>query len=143
MTASPFNMFSPFSQSIGRFLYDPVTSWQGAFSPSFVFNNNPQDAPIEAHVLAEVGSYGKQLGVLIRVVDLLQKTVDRAGLGEEQLAALKAFETLRDEATEAAKEFRSRVSAEDILDLARAFSANRTTFEKAALREDLDRALRK
>ena len=48
MSAFPFNMFSPFSEAIGKFLYDPVTNWQGAFSPSIVFNANPQDAPIEA-----------------------------------------------------------------------------------------------
>lgn len=136
-------MFSPFSQTIGRFFYDPATNWQGAFSPSFVFNNNPQDAPIEAHVLAEVGSYGKQLGVLIRVADLLQKRIDRTGLDEDQAAALTAFDKLRDDATAAAKEYRSRVSADDILDLAKAFSENRSAYEKAALREDLDKALRK
>jgi len=56
----PLKLMGPFSQSIGRFLYDPVTNWQGAFSPSFVFNANPQDAPIEGHVLSRTGSYGKQ-----------------------------------------------------------------------------------
>lgn len=141
MPSFPFDMFSPFTQSIGKFLYDPVTNWQGAFSPSIVFNANPQDAPIEAHVLSEVGSYGKQLGVLIHAVDILQKGLDRKALDDDQRAALKAFDELRDDATKAACEFRRRISAEDIEAQVQAFRDHRTLFERAALRQRLDKLL--
>jgi hypothetical protein len=141
VSAFPFNMFSPFSEAIGKFLYDPVTNWQGAFSPSIVFNANPQDAPIEANVLSKVGSYGKQLGILIRVVDILQAQVKRDTLDETQVAALAAFDTLRDGATKAAADFRAQVSADDILDLAKAFREHRGALESRVLREKLDEAL--
>jgi hypothetical protein len=141
LPAFPFNMFSPFSQAIERFNYDPSTNWQGAFSPSIVFNANPEDAPIEAHVLGEVGSYGKQLGILIRVVDLLQARLDRAGLDETELAALKAFDALRDGASAAADQFRNRVSADDILDLAKTFGEHKGAFERQVLRDKLDKLL--
>jgi hypothetical protein len=144
VSAFPFNMFSPFSEAIGKFLYDPVTNWQGAFSPSIVFNANPQDAPIEANVLSKVGSYGKQLGILIRVVDILQEqmtTQNRGKLDEAQVAAVAAFKTLRDDATDAANAFRAQVSADDILDLAKAFRAHKSAAESTALRQQLDEAL--
>jgi hypothetical protein len=141
LPAFPFNMFSPFSQAIERFIYDPTTNWQGAFSPSIVFNANPQDAPIEAHVLGEVGSYGKQLGILIRVVDLLQTRIKRDGLDETELAALKAFDTLRDDASAAADEFRSRITADDILEQVKTFGEHKTAFERQALRDKLDKVL--
>jgi hypothetical protein len=141
MVPFPFNMFSPFSQAIDRFMYDPVTNWQGAFSPSIVFNANPQDGPIEAHVLSKAGSYGKQLGVLIRAVDVLQSRLDRNDLGAEQVAALKAFDELRDDATEAANDFRSRASADQILDLATSFRKHHGAEEVETLRRSLDKAL--
>jgi hypothetical protein len=139
----PFNMFSPFSQAIDRFLYDPVTNWQGAFSPSIVFNANPQDAPIEAHVLSKTGSYGHQLGVLISAVDVLASKLDRAGLSAEQTAALKAFDTLRDDATKAAKDFRSQVSADQVVGLASTFKQGHSAGEVEDLRGKLDELLAK
>ena len=141
MSAFPFNMFSPFSEAIGKFLYDPVTNWQGAFSPSIVFNANPQDAPIEANVLSKVGSYGKQLGILIHVVDILQFQLKRDKLDEADVAALQAFDALRDGATAAADAFRAKVSADDILDLAKAFRQHQGVVASKVLRDKLDDAL--
>jgi hypothetical protein len=142
MSAFPFNLFSPFSQTVGRFLYDPTTNWQGAFSPSIVFNANPQDAPLEANVLSKVGSYGKQLGVLIRVIDLLQSRLDPSSLDPDETAAIKAFEDLRDGATAAAEAFRSQVSASDIVELAKAYRAHQSPYAVQSLRESLDAALK-
>ena len=141
MAPFPFNMFSPFSQAIDKFLYDPVTNWQGAFSPSIVFNANPQDAPIEAHVLSQTGSYGKQLGVLIAAVDVLQTKLDRAGLAPDQAGALAAFDKLRDDATAAAADYRSRISADQLAELATTFAKHHDPDEVAALRKRLDTAL--
>jgi len=137
----PLKLMGPFSQSIGRFLYDPVTNWQGAFSPSFVFNANPQDAPIEGHVLSRTGSYGKQLGVLIRAVDALQAGIDHSKLAPEQVGDLERFGALRDAATKAADEFRERVSAEDVMDLVKAYAEHRSAPERRLLLADVRRAL--
>jgi hypothetical protein len=143
MVPFPFNMFSPFSQAIDKFLYDPVTNWQGAFSPSIVFNANPQDAPIEAHVLSKTGSYGHQLGVLIAAVDVLASKLDGSGLSSEQVAAIKAFDTLRDDATKAADDFRGQVSADQILGLASAYKQGHAVGDIKALRDKLDELLTK
>jgi CHAD domain-containing protein len=132
---------SPFTQSIGRFTYEPATNWQGAFSPSIVFNANPQDAPIESHVLSQTGSYGKQLGVLIRAIDALQAGVDRSKLTPERQEGLELFDKLRKKATEAAEEYRERVSADDVVDLVKAFAAHRSDFEKRVLATDIRRIL--
>jgi len=137
----PFNMFSPFSQAIDKFLYDPVTSWQGAFSPSIVFNANPQDAPIEAHVLSKTGSYGKQLGVVIHTLDVLQSRLDRKGLDGDEVAALEAFDKLRDSATAAAEEFRGGVTADQIVDLAETYRKRHGPGDLEALRARLDKLL--
>jgi len=141
MVPFPFNMFSPFSQAIDKFLYDPVTNWQGAFSPSIVFNANPQDAPIEAHVLSRTGSYGRQLGVLIHALDVLQSRLDRASLDPDEQAALKAFDGLRDSATTAADEFRGAVSADQIAGLAESYRKSHGASDLEALRARLDKLL--
>jgi hypothetical protein len=141
VTSFPLNWMSPFTQSIGRFTYEPATNWQGAFSPSIVFNANPQDAPIESHVLSRTGSYGKQLGVLIRAIDALQDGIDRSKLKQGQLDDLERFNDLRDEATKAAKDFRERVSAEDVVDLVKAYADRRSAPEKRVLLADIRRVL--
>jgi hypothetical protein len=53
--------------------YLPRTSW---FSHFITINNNTQDAPIEEHVLGEVGSYGLQLGEILDAMTVLIKVVE-------------------------------------------------------------------
>lgn len=138
--------FSPFSQTIGKFLYDPVTNWQHFFNPQVIFNYNPQDQPVEAHVLAKVGSYGSQISTLIDVVDILQRELiqrlpPRADLTKADLKALKEFDRLRDVAKQAVDEFRGRITADDIVKAAKDLKEREPT-KVEKLREDLDKALK-
>jgi len=75
------------------------------------------------------------------VVDLLQKRIDRASLDESETKALGAFDKLRDEATAAARDFRTRVTADEIAKLVESFGEDRTAFERQALRERIDKLL--
>jgi hypothetical protein len=48
---------------------------------------------VEAQVLEDVGSYGRQLGRLADAVEVLIATLDRNSLSPEQQVAISAFET--------------------------------------------------
>jgi hypothetical protein len=50
------------------------------------------DSALEPKILQSVGSYGRQLGHLFDVVDVLVRKLDRAGLTAPELAAIKTFE---------------------------------------------------
>ena len=60
----------------------------------FIFNFGATPAPeVEAQVLEDVGSYGRQLGRLADAVEVLVATLNRNSLSPEQQAAISAFET--------------------------------------------------
>lgn len=141
MVDSPWSLFSPFSQTFGKFVNEPVTSWQRFFNPQVVFNYNPQDEPIEAHVLSRVGSYGSQISTIIDAIDILQRRLlPRDEVDGADLEALTAFDALRDSASQAVDEFRGRVSADDIVSAAKALR-QRDPGGAKALRERLDAEL--
>ncbi len=48
---------------------------------------------VEASVLEEVGSYGRQIGRLADAVEILLATLDRNSLSDAQRSAIAAFET--------------------------------------------------
>jgi len=48
---------------------------------------------VEARVLEDVGSYGRQIGRLADALEVLVATLDRNSLSPEQQAAISAFET--------------------------------------------------
>lgn len=64
---SGFDLFPWFK----NFLYNPATDWQRFINPQFNVTLNQGDAAIENHVLARAGSYGKQLGRVQEVLDVL------------------------------------------------------------------------
>jgi len=71
MSDMPWSWLSPFSQTFDKFVNNPVTNWGRFFNPQMIFNYNPEDAPIEAHVLSKVGSYGSQISTLLDMVAVL------------------------------------------------------------------------
>jgi hypothetical protein len=91
----------PLSQVLSQFLrvwnYRPVTSWDDFFNPQFVINANSGDAAVENDVLAQVGSYGKQLGVIIDALSLVISTIAFNRLLPSERQVLDRFETLRDQ----------------------------------------------
>jgi len=140
MADSPWSMLSPFSQTFGRFLYDPVTNWQRFFNPQVVFNYNPQDQGVEAHVLERVGSYGSQLSTLIDAIQALKDRIELGAWSETGANAMTEFEALRSSAEKAVGEYRGQIGADEIVSAAKALKA-RDPDGAMALRERLDAAL--
>lgn len=96
------------------FTYFPTTNWQHAFSPTIYFGSNVQDAPVEQHVVDQVGSYGYQLN---RIIDLLKVAVDEGqlkGKNEREKQVIAKFLTLAKNADQAAKEFKGEVTEESV-----------------------------
>ena len=137
MPESPFSLFSPFSQVIKSFVNEPVTNWQHFFNPQVNFNYNPQDAPVEAHVLSRVGSYGSQLSTLIDAINVLQMHLPRAGLAPAEINALDAFVDLRNKAAQAVEEFNGNVTVDSIVSAAESLQ-QRDPGSLAQIRAKLD-----
>jgi hypothetical protein len=95
-------MWFPFQDALKYFdtlkNYSPATNWQRFFNPQFFITYNSEDAEVENHVLAKVGSYGSQLGKIISVLDVL---VARLPQSEFTLKPLREFRQLSDQVKEA------------------------------------------
>lgn len=139
-----FDVLSPFSQDFRDFNYSPATRWDHFFSPQIVFNSNPDDMPVESHVLQQVGSYGKQLGVLLDAVGVLCEQLPKgAALSPEQHRAVQKLQTLRKRAKQASETANSRMEPEPvdefIRQLRRIRKLNPARYQQVAYR--LERAL--
>lgn len=73
--AHPSEATSALENLFRQFIVAPWTNWDNAFSPVFnpqvIISENAGDAGVEAHVLSQAGSYGKQLGLVIDTLLLL------------------------------------------------------------------------
>jgi hypothetical protein len=142
MSDMPWSWLSPFSQTFDKFVNNPVTNWGRFFNPQMIFNYNPEDAPIEAHVLSKVGSYGSQISTLLDMVAVLRRRLPTEALDERDAQSVKAFDDLCDTAQKAVDEFRGAMTADDIIAAARAFQ-KRDPAGAERLRDRLDTALEK
>lgn len=84
----------PFENLMKNFMINPITSWKKFFNPQFYFSYNTGDEDVENTVLAQVGSYGKQLGQIIDALDVLVDRVPVKELKPEQQCALAEFRKL-------------------------------------------------
>jgi hypothetical protein len=82
---------SPFE----NFTIDPMTNWERMYNPQFIINYNGDDVGIENTVLRQAGSYGKQLGKLFDVLDVLIAHLDPQVLKPEEQKALEDFRQLQ------------------------------------------------
>src|SRR5260221_9936394 len=91
----------PFSRLIPQFLrtwnYRPATSWEHFFNPQFFINSNPDDVAAENDVLAQVGSYGKQLGTIIDALGVVVAKLAETDLAAGDRRALERFKDLTDD----------------------------------------------
>jgi hypothetical protein len=85
-------------------MINPMTSWQRFFNPQFYINYNTGDVDVENNVLQQVGSYGKQLGQIIDVLDVLVARVPQNELTFQERSALAVFRTLSEQVTAAVTE---------------------------------------
>lgn len=91
------------SQNLRDFVYLPSTVWREFFRPTYYFGCNVNDVDVEQEVLAEVGSYGKQLNkILDALVVLIKVDEDRmTGLTEDEKLALYALKSMQLQASKA------------------------------------------
>lgn len=120
MMPFPFSLFSPFNQIFEKFVNQPVTDWRNFYSPNVVFQYNPEDEQLEQHVLRKVGSYGRQLGLVIDMIQLIRSQLPMAAsaLSESERALVKEFDSLVDDVNDAINDYRGRpalpVDAKDV-----------------------------
>jgi hypothetical protein len=99
---APFDLFSPFKY----FNVAPVTDWERFVNPQFNVTINQGDAAVENRVLAAAGSYGRQLGRMQEVLDVLIARLPAGELTAVQARSIEKYRELRTSvvtAVEAAK----------------------------------------
>jgi hypothetical protein len=84
----------PFQRAFEHFTIDPRTSWDRLFNPQLFISLNSADAGIENQVLGEVGSYGRQLGRVIDVLEVLVARLDPAELTPLERRSVDRFKEL-------------------------------------------------
>ena len=102
---------TPLEEAFRRFTVAPWTNWANAFSPVFnpqlIISENPEDAAVENHVLSEVGSYGKQLGVIIDALGvLIARTLDRSQLTPGEHRIVDDLQELAEQVEQAVADYR-------------------------------------
>ncbi len=116
----PLSIWSPFQQYTETFLNNPWTNWYRFFNPMTSIQRtlnaqffpvhvnwrNYEDAGVEAHVLSEVGSYGKQLSIILSVLDVLLARLDRSDLMPRERLCLDRFYELRQQVNAAITDYR-------------------------------------
>lgn len=100
---SGFDLFPWFK----NFLINPVTDWQRFINPQFNVTFNQGDAAIENHVLARAGSYGKQLGRVQEVLDVLLERLPPPPLSATEQRSINKYRQTRDEVVAAVNEAKS------------------------------------
>ena len=84
----------PFQDAFERFTINPITNWQRFINPQFFINYNAGDVEVENNVLQQVGSYGKQLGKIINVLEVLVARLPQDELTSRERRALDEFRDL-------------------------------------------------
>lgn len=94
----------PFSNFLRMWDFRPNTQWLDHF---ITINwRNSGDAPVEQHVLGEVGSYGYQLSRILDAVNLLVSKLDLADLAADQQKVVVRLQDLATEVDRAVQGFR-------------------------------------
>lgn len=105
---SPSALASPFEHLLERWWFEPVTIWAETFrsfiNPQVIINNM-EDLEVEREILKQVGSYGKQLSLQSKVIDLLLAHV-RDELTDEERVILDQYRTLQAQITSVLQEYR-------------------------------------
>jgi len=85
----------PITFPFAEFLISPQTSWKRFVNPQFFFTYNLGDAAIENHVLRRAGSYGKQLGKILDVLDVLVRHLPAEALTASERRTVEELVELR------------------------------------------------
>jgi hypothetical protein len=106
----------PFQQAFEHFWITPQTSWDRFFNPQVFVSLNSGDAAVESHVLRKVGSYGKQLGRILDVLDVLVARLPAEVLTPAERQAVDAFRDLSRRVDAAVEDYRGPRRAGPTLD---------------------------
>ena len=132
--AAGFDLFPWFK----NFNVSPITDWQRFINPQFNVTINEGDAAVENHVLSRAGSYGRQIGRMQEVMDLLIEHVERDGLSALKQRSIDKYKETRAKVVSAVEEGRladANGSVDRWLDeLARMRDADRPRFDEFARR---------
>ena len=120
---SHFDVFPWFK----NFNINPVTDWQRFINPQFNVTVNQGDAAIENHVLARAGSYGRQLGRMQEVLDMLIARMPPPPLSDVEARSIEKYRQIRSEVVAAVDEAKPAEGAADL---------DRWLDDLAALREN-------
>ena len=87
------SMRSPFSGDVTQSIlpWTFFSRFLGQFGFININNAKTPDPGLETTIVEEVGSYGRQIGRISDVLDVLVGTLDRSKLSEKQLFAITAF----------------------------------------------------
>jgi len=112
MLPFPFSLFSPFNQVFEKFVNAPSTDWRNFYSPNVVFQYNPEDEALEQHVLRKVGSYGRQLGLVIDMLQLVRAHLPIADttLSQTERELVREFDAMSHEVRDAISSYRAQQS---------------------------------
>jgi hypothetical protein len=99
----------PFANILKTWNFVPRTQWLDHF---ITINNNGNDAPVEQHVLTEVGSYGKQLS---DILDALEVIINHVGqiqpFDADEAGPIDALKKLHTDTKDAVTRFRNNPAA--------------------------------
>jgi hypothetical protein len=84
----------------------PQTSWDRFFNPQIFVSLNSGDARVENHVLRRAGSYGKQLGRILDVLEVLVARLPADGLTPAERRAVDGFRDLTEQVDAAVADYR-------------------------------------
>ena len=98
--ASGFDIFPWFK----NFVVNPVTDWERFINPQFNVTINQGDAAVENRVLARAGSYGKQLGRVQEVLDILVARLPPPPLSSMEERSIDKYKETRKQVVSAVKE---------------------------------------
>ena len=87
-----------------NFLINPVTDWHRFINPQFNVTINQADAAVENQVLARAGSYGRQIGRLQAVMDVLLERLPPGSLSPVEQRAVDKYRDNRRQVVEAVQE---------------------------------------
>lgn len=96
----------PFQEAFEQFWINPQTSWDRFFNPQIFVSYNSGDAPIENHVLRRAGSYGKQLGRILDVLDVLVARLPADSLTPRERLAVDRLQELSRRVDAAVEDYR-------------------------------------
>jgi hypothetical protein len=105
----------PFQQVFEQWV-TPHTSWDRFFNPQVFVSLNSGDVDVENHVLKKAGSYGKQLGRILDVLDVLVARLPAGELTPGERRAVEAFGDLSQRVDAAVEDYRGPRRAAPTLD---------------------------